>query len=125
MRTGGEAAREEILFDVATFRRAMNLRKKLEPQNPPSDPARDKILSGQYLVQSAFHQIGCAALLAIGSGVKPTPPAVTTTFELTRGGALRTYAAVREAIGLRAAGRTDVMEDRLPFDQEDAALAGL
>ena len=56
-------------------------------------------------------------MAACGRGATP----ITASFELVRGGALRAYAAAREALELR----TRPAEDLLPFDAEDASLTGL
>ncbi len=119
----GELAAEEVRFSIATLDRALRLRSKLAADQPPRDAERDRELARIFSAHVLLHQLGILALTAVGTGAPATEAAITASFELLRGGALRAFAAVREAIALRTPD-PDIGEIA-PFDAEDALLAGL
>lgn len=120
----GEVAEDEVVFDSATYQRALRLVPKI-PNRPASNIHRDRELAQEFNFHAALYELGMAAVMAAASGaVRATPAGIAMAFELTRGSSLRTYAAVREAIGLRVSPEEPADEGLAPFDEEDAFLAG-
>lgn len=120
-----QLAADEFAFSWRTYERAMRLRDKLlASEQQPADPDRDCKLAEQYHQQSVLHNIGMLAILHAYKGVNPTKVAWEMSFDLARGGALRTYAALREAIRLRRDQVEVVPSFDGGFDREDAYLAG-
>lgn len=123
-RLAGAAGEDELLFDSATYERALRLVGKV-PDTPPSDAERDLKLADEFNVHASLYELATVALLVAASDrFKPTSAGIDAAFEMARGSALRAYAAVREAIALRTPTRPTEEYELAPFDEEDAFLAG-
>jgi hypothetical protein len=95
----GEDAEEELRFDLATMKRASALVRALAPgemTSAESDLARD------FQVNVAMHTIGIVLLMDLCCEAEYSKVGYQQAFELSRGCALRAYAAVRQAHDLRS-----------------------
>lgn len=121
-----QSAADEFAFSWKTYGRAMRLLEKLlAEQREPSDLDRDRKAAEQFRVQATLHNIGMLAILHAYKVVNPTKAAWELSFDLARGGALRTYSALREALELRRE-QVDVHPSfESGFDGEGAYLAGI
>lgn len=101
------AAEDELRFDVATVDRALAVVRQLR-ELPPSESSVEESLAKDFRINVAMHTLGLVSLMELAGGAKHSRPAMLQCFELARGGALRAYAAVRQALDTRRPPRASV-----------------
>lgn len=123
-RVAGEDAGDEAAFAWETYERALRLCSALGSQEA-TDPRRDSQLSREFTGYGILFAFAHATILMLrhADSGQPSAAAIATTFEVLRTGALRAYAAVSEATRLLRPVMS-VSDQPLPFDAEDAWLAG-
>jgi hypothetical protein len=117
----GPEAGEELRFDVATMVRVSKLTAKIAGM----EVELEEEFASEFATQLMLHTVGVVGIMNIASGAEHSQVGMDQCFELARGGALRAYAAVRNAFPPRRAAESVAdVPTRLDFDAEDAHLAG-
>ncbi|MBI4700264.1 MAG: hypothetical protein HY744_03695 [Deltaproteobacteria bacterium] len=113
---------DEIRFARSTYLAAAQLGERISGMPSPRDPSMDHLLCCRFRAAACMHLLGLLCILGAPADPETTEIGVRGAFDLLRQGALCAYASVREALDLRVAPET--IGEPLPFDDEDAALAG-
>jgi hypothetical protein len=125
-RVGGEQMADEFEFAASTFHRAINLAKGIERGSLRGEQRqRDLELIQAFSVCYDVFQCSQYVLYAASERDRTDDiqPAVSLALEWLRGSALNAYGAARERVALRKPPE-EILEP-LPFDEEDAWLAGI
>lgn len=122
-RVSGEQGADEARFIAETFTRTMRLLAKCSEAESTDVEAEGKALA-QLQVHCGMHFVGTLAIFEASSGFHATAPAIAMAFEYARGSALRAYGNARTLVMLRVP-PPEPQPELMPFDSEDAYLAGI
>jgi hypothetical protein len=121
---GGEKTADEVAFSMETYASAMRIISRFSSLPSPSDTDGDQGQADRFNYGSTLHTLGTCMVAAVATGTtRATPVGISAAFEILRGGAVDAYIAARTALSLRQPPSVPSIDEPLPFDDEDIALA--